>query len=94
LAAAAVSQGNGSAFAASVTALLSGCDAMFADDVGDAPVFATPCAADVPALSPLHAASATVAASKTQINPTPLDIMTSSYRTTLRVSFHKISYAN
>jgi hypothetical protein len=74
LAAAAVSQGNGSAFAASVTALLSGCD--------------------VPALSPLHAASATVAASKTEINPTPLDIMTSSYRTTLRVSFHKISYAN
>jgi hypothetical protein len=37
----------------------------------------------VPLLSPLHAASATVIANKTEINPTPLDIMNSSYETML-----------
>ncbi|MFM0230188.1 hypothetical protein [Paraburkholderia sediminicola] len=47
----------------------------------------------MPLLSPLHAASPTVIANKTAINPVPLDIMTSSYETTLLIRFIQLSYA-
>jgi hypothetical protein len=76
----AASQGNGVFDAKSVDASVLACVAELAagELVGDVLVFATPAACE-PGLSPLQAASATVIPNKREINPIPLDIMTSSY---------------
>jgi hypothetical protein len=93
LAVAAASHGSGTdELASSVDALSFDWAAAVA---GDKLEFDTPAACDaLPPLSPSHAASATVIANKTEINPTPLDIMTSSYKTKHRIRFRTFSYAN
>ena len=96
LAVAAASQGRGDVLAASVAASVDVLSFDWAAAVSDALVFATPVAwdADVPLLSPLHAASATVIANKTEINPTPLDIMNSSYEPCILIGLEKLVIRN
>jgi hypothetical protein len=84
---AAASQGNGVLFAKSVDASTLACVAELAADAvaGDEVAFDTPAACETGLLSPLQAASPTVIPNNREINPIPLDIMTSSYKTALRM---------